>query len=121
MVRLARLTFAVLAVLSVGVSAFAGCLPGGPTAHEQMACCQKGQHDCGTAMRAADCCKSTTQTSEQLVATKPVASVKPAVTLSFMAVITAPAQPMVSAGARAFILSSGASPLPFLLSSTLRI
>jgi hypothetical protein len=120
MFRFVRVALSSLLVLALASSAIASCLPGALRTTAEMACCQRGQHDCGQAMRAADCCKLNTSTAEKFVGTKPVVSAKPVLALSYLAFVV-PIAPTRASGRTLVLNSASSSPPLFLLATTLRI
>jgi hypothetical protein len=119
MSRFWRAAFASALALSVACWAFAGCLPDNPRSAEDMACCQQGDHDCGPAMRAADCCGSSAPTDGKFLPIKPAPTVKPVI--AYIATVV-PGDPLIGAIAGARLEPSAASSPPrFLLISSLRI
>jgi hypothetical protein len=61
-------TAAITALLAAPLGACASELLA--PAEAQMACCQAGHHDCGEAMKAADCCTQSDNRSQQINASK---------------------------------------------------
>lgn len=117
MSRLLRMAFAGFVALSVGASAVASCLPGDPGPNAEMACCLDG-HDCGPRMTAADCCPSPTASAEKFVTTKPAASVKPIVALSFVPVTGPVAVSVHSRSSANYVALLTSSSPPFVLPLT---
>jgi hypothetical protein len=119
MSRFWRAEFACALALSVASWAFAGCLPDDPRSAEDMACCQQGDHDCGPAMRAADCCGSNSPADARFLPTKPAPTVKPVI--AYIATVVPGDQlTRTFAGAR-LEPSVASSPPHFLLVTSLRI
>ena len=58
-------------VAALATSALASCMAGpAMTADTQMACCKAGQHECGTRKAPDECCKTDSQTQQQLIVAK---------------------------------------------------
>ena len=121
MSRFLRVACSALLTLALASSAVAGCLPMDPQRTEEMACCKEGTHDCGPAMRAADCCQSSTPTAEKFIATKPAPTAKPIVALSYLAVVSLSGSPSSPWTVATVAPSPSSSPPRFLLASSLRI
>jgi len=74
---LTRNIVAATALLAVFASPVATCLAGTVAAHaKEMACCMDGDHDCGTAMKATDCCAVTPTTPPQQLSASKTESVQ---------------------------------------------
>ena len=121
MSRFLRIALAGVLTLAVSTSAFVSCLPGEAKQTDEMACCTKGQHDCGPAMQAADCCKSPVAAFDKFVSTKPGSPVKPIVALSYVPATELAAQGLRVLPGHASQPLGATSPPLFLLTSSLRI
>jgi len=90
MLRRPRAFASLLVILGMLTPIAAECVAG--SSGDEMACCQKGQHDCGPSGEVAECCAVTAPASRPVIVAKADSSFA---SIRILLLTLSPAQPVV--------------------------